>query len=407
MWLDSDIVLHLPTVTEVDNLRQDLSVIEDELEADSTGIGLWLDLDTVKKELERKFTVLERVGSLARFNDELASADASLSNLLNSIDATSSYTDPVDDDPFAIPPPSSTTPLADALLAASAAVTTVRKNAIPLVDDPRVKSHIERVEEAYGEMMTMVEDLERRPPSSSGSAPGLGSAHPALSTPRQQSRSSTRTTSRPTSSASTTSSRPSSIRGYAPSAPPSRPSSAASHQSTLSLRKPTRRSSLAPSPTPTPRRRTSSATPLATPRASLSTPRPTSTIPRGFSFNSTSKKSVREDLSRSMSSIPRSTSRRESLGSSISLSSSTTRRDLAPLLRRDSIASSLSSSTSSRRISQAFATPSRYSKASLEEHRRKSSTFSPPKVKKVYKVNPNRKVDVEVGRIVNELEVCP
>ncbi|ORY63821.1 hypothetical protein BCR35DRAFT_326628 [Leucosporidium creatinivorum] len=405
VWLDSSVVLHLPTVTEVDNLRQDLSVMEDELEAVSTGIGLWADLGSVKEELERKSTVLERVASLARFNDKLSSADASLSNLLNSIDASSADPIPADDDPFAPPPPSNTTPLPDALLAASAAVTAVRKGAISLIDDPRVKAHVERVEEAYGEMMAMVEDLERRPPSSSGSARSLGSLRPALTTPRQQSRTSTRTTSRPTSSASTTSSRRTSTRGDPPSIPPSRPSSTSSRQSTFSLKTPTRRASLATSPTPTPRRRTNSAIPLATPRASLATPRPTSTIPRGFSFGSTSMKLAREDLSRSTSSIPRSASRRESLGSSLSLSTSTGRRDSAPFPRRDSIASSLSSSTSTRRTSQAFNTPSRYSKASLEEQRRKSSTFSPSKVKKAYKANPNRKVDVEVGRIINELEM--
>lgn len=404
IWLDSDVVLHLPTVAEVDNLRQDLSVIEDELEAVSTGTGLWVDLESVKQELERKSTVLKRVAALARFNGKLVDADASLSNLLNSIDANSSDLTPCDDDPFAIPASSSNTPLADALLAASATVTAVRKGAIPLIDDARVKGHVERIEEAYGEMMAMVEDLERPPPSPPGSAPGLESARPFQTTPRRQSRSSTRASSRPPSSASITSSRGSSTstRGGNPSAPPSRPSSIASRQSTVSLQTPTRRTSLAPSPTPTPRRRTSSAIPLATPRASLSIPRPTSTIPRGFSFGSTSKKTARADLSRSTSSIPQSPSRRESLSSSFSFSSS--RRDSTQFPRRDSVSSSLSSSTSSRRVSQAFNTSGRYSRASVEP-RRQSSTFSPPKVKKAYKANPNRKVDIEVARIVNELEV--
>jgi hypothetical protein len=405
-WLDIQAVLQLPTVEQAEQLERQLSAMDaqiDEFEGGSTGAALWLELTPVKAELDRKVQALKGIASLAQFRDKVDVADVALSNLLNSIDASTLVAPelPPDDDSTASSSsngPQAPTPLADALLAASDAVTAVRKDAIPLVDDTRVKNNVERIEEAYGEMMGMVDDLKPRSHSSaSSSSHSPKSTRPTTSRP--SSRASSRTASRPLSSQSSTSSRRLFIREETPSVQSSRPSSSRGReprQPFSSMQTPAPRQVLVDSPTP--RRRTSCSIPTTTPR-------PTSTIPRGFSFGSTSK-GIRTDLSRSTSSIPPASSHKNSLGtSSASVAARVGRRESAPFSRRDSTAS-LASSTSSLRSSYGVNTATRYSRASMEKTRRASSTWvTPPKQKKFYKANPNRKVDVEVGRIVNQLDV--
>lgn len=433
-WLDSQAVLSLPTPEDTIELRRQLDAVQGQLnEVESSPAAVWVDLESIQKELERKESGLSRLDALANFERKVVAADLALSNLLNSIDASGTLElPPEDEDDLFSPSRNETapaTPLADALVSASEAVTAVRMDAIPLIDDARVKTSIERIEEAYSEMMGMVDDLNPRSTSSSSSAQSSQSTRLPHSTLRigshTSSRAASRTSSRASSTQSTASARRSSIRAGDASIPalPRTTSSlsTASSQSTASsrstasrksyssLQTPTRARPLVDSPTP--RRRVLSNIPVATPRASIAT------IPRGFSFSSTARANRQSlDLSRSTSSIPRPSSQRPSLAglglsSSIGPGASSTRRQSSlGFSRRDSLISNASSTTSTRKSSFGPATPSRYSRASMDQARRETLYRTPPKAtksKKPYKANPNRKVDVEVGRIVNQLDVSP
>ena len=150
----------------------------------------------------------------------------------------------------------------------------------------------------------------------------------------------------------------------------------------------------------TPRKPSSSLIPTPTPRSRVSST--AATVPRAFTFGSASRTA---SLSRSVSGHERDSS----IGSirkdgAYRDSTQSSRRESSNSSRRDSLASSTSSLSRSTRMSS----PTLSRRLSTSESRRRSGLpvySSPPRVKTPYKSNPKRKVDVEVGNIVNNFPV--
>ncbi|GAA5927654.1 hypothetical protein JCM1841_006073 [Sporobolomyces salmonicolor] len=420
-WLDSEKFVQLPPKVEADAFQKQVEDIKrqlDELEANPSDGLVWTDLTPLKTVLQTKEEEARRVAALAHFAVKVDAADVALSNLLDSIDAATP----------GLPSPSPTDgespplPLSEAIVQASDAVTTVRVEAIQLVDDRRVEQAIDRIEGSWAEMMAMVDDVRPR----AGSA--ASSASSSRRSSRTPSRTSSRTPSRQPSSRpmSRTSCSSSVVSHHLPSSRqslPSRPSSAASStrssrsasiraaprpDSTWSLLDTPRKaiSGIETPPTATPRRRVNSALPVATPRRNLfprPRPPPTPTTARPFSFTSTSKR----DLAKSTSAIPRRSPAPTRHDSSASLAASVT--SSAAMRRFPSASStvssrrdSLASSVSSRRSS--YESSSRYDVTSPHRSPRLSSNRStPPRPKQLYRPNMDNKLDREVGNIINAL----
>ncbi|BGP49079.1 hypothetical protein JCM10450v2_004958 [Rhodotorula kratochvilovae] len=423
-WLDSSAVMQLPTVADADEVDRLVAHCRKELDSHAQLPHeqlLWTDLDALQAEQERKEAAAARVSSLALFAERVIVADTALSDLLIAIDTATPGVPAPSPEPGGAPALS----LSDALVAASEAVTAVRVDAIPLVDDARVERAIGRIEESWSEMLALVEDVRPRAGSAASSA--------SSSSLRRSTRSSSRlgptpyTPSRPTSQASSlrssvrddTSSRTTSRASTSMSTRSPRPPSVASstrresNGGFLIPQTPRARKSTEPDPhaTPTSRRRGKSALPVATtPRRAFSPAlKPTPTAAHPFSFDTPN----RRDLSRSTSSIPRrstasSSSRRDSSTSIASTADSL----FSPKMQRTP---SASSSRSVRRESAAWAQqPARRtslasSRASLASTRspRVSSASTPPSRRggkaQPYRPNMQNKLDREVGSIINAL----
>ncbi|GAA5852857.1 hypothetical protein JCM8547_004711 [Rhodosporidiobolus lusitaniae] len=424
-WLDPA-VLQLPSSADAVEVEQQVSLCRqafDALEALSSDVLVWTDVDGLKADVVKKEEASTRVTSLADFGGKVEAADQALSNLLDSIDASTPGI-PLPDDASAI------VPLPEAISAASNAVTVVRHAAIPLVDDARVKRGIQRIEETWSEMMSMVE-----PPRASSSAStastasrrnGLNHRISDSTSSRASSRTSTRTpsvrvSSRPQSQASSIrpstrpSSRPSltSSSTRVPRPAPARPDPSAS--TFLVSSTPRKAAKDDPFTTPIPRRRVQSGLPRPSSIKRTVSPLPplqkaTPTVMRPFSFNTPKK----ADLARSTSSIPRRTpstaSRRDSIASvASSLFSpaseamrrvSSTESRTSTSSRRESLASSVSSSTTGDRRS-GYGTLPRSPRPSLSS----SVRSTPPKKPQQYHANAKNQLDRAVGKIVNSLNV--
>ncbi|GAA5844691.1 hypothetical protein JCM9279_002883 [Rhodotorula babjevae] len=156
-WLDAETVLQLPSAADAAELERLVAGCRTGLD----GIArlpheqlLWTDLDALKAEQQSKETAAARVRALAGFAEQVVSADAALSDLLIAVDAATPSATAPSPEPGSAPALS----LADALVAASEAVTAVRVGAIPVVDDARVARAIERIEEGWAELLGLVED---------------------------------------------------------------------------------------------------------------------------------------------------------------------------------------------------------------------------------------------------------
>ncbi|GAA6034607.1 hypothetical protein JCM8097_005420 [Rhodosporidiobolus ruineniae] len=430
-WLDSSTVLQLPTVADAEEVQRQVGAcLEklDDLEAASSDALVWTDVDGLRNEVKKKDEAAKRVFALARFGERVDTADQALSNLLDSIDAATPN----------LPPPSPTPgsapllPLPQALSVASDAVTAVRLAAIPLVDDARVERTIQRIEETWSEMLSMAEPPRAGSSASTASSTSQRSLRPRISdatSSRASSRTSIRTPSgldrsRPSSQASSlrsstrpTSRPPSSASTTRSTRPPSSRTASVTSQSSVFLAPQTPRKAVKEEDefaTPTPRRRVKSGLPRlsSVSRANSPLPKSTPTIAQPFSF-STPKK---VDLAKSTSSIPRRSatsslsSRRDSIASLATsifspppmqrISSTSTTASS----RRDSLSSSVSSSFGGpRRSSSTYAASvlSRSPRPSLSS----STRSTPPKRTQPYRPNNKNKLDREVGKIVNQLNI--
>lgn len=376
-WLDDRTFLQLPTKDDVEKLKRQLSLVGAQLE-DLESDNQQLEFGTVKVELERKINTLVFLEELAMFGETIASADVALSDLLTSIDASTPGLE--------FPPSSSRSPtpevrvfsVGDALLSASNAVSRVRIQAIPLLDDSRVNFHIGRIEEALAEMSGMVDDLKPRSKSQSSSRSSSVASSSSHSSRRPYSLTLQKATSRENSRRPSHSSMDSRV------APPSHTPE---------------RHNFRPPPPPSP----SHSTPRARVRSAV-------TLPRSFNFSTATKNSLSKSTSTLLPPLAKPPARRASplLGKQRvesretesffnSLGRSTLGRSTR---RRDSLASSTSSTISPS--SSALPSPAlnrRYS--SVDGSPRAQSFYSrrltPPRQKTVYKPNVKRKVDVEVG----------
>ncbi|BGP17048.1 hypothetical protein JCM10213v2_005057 [Rhodosporidiobolus nylandii] len=428
-WLDSTAVLQLPRTDDANEVLREVAACRvrlDELDQDEGDALLWADVDGLRSDIAKKEKQAKRMMALADFGEKVDVADGALSNLLDAVDAA----DPSFPPSSPLPDSAPALPLPDAISAASATVTSLRLAAIPLVDDARVERAIQRVEETWSEMLSMVEppragsaassasttsrrslrqrvsDISSRASSRSSSRASTHTSFQHVpSRPSSQSssfRSSTRPTSRPPSSAASSGSRS--------SRPPS--SRTASVRSSVSAvfapetpRRPTKEDDAA---TPTARHQGKSGLPLPSfpsLRSVSPLPKATPTVVRPFSFNTPSKR----DIAGSTSSIPRRTAstltRRDSISSVASalfsppmmqrgLSASSTSS------RRESLASSISSA--GRHGDRRSSYESRYSIASLG---RSTSRSTPPKRTQPYRPNMKSKLDRQVGDIVNSLAI--
>ncbi|GAA6051096.1 hypothetical protein JCM3770_004711 [Rhodotorula araucariae] len=434
-WLDSSAVLQLPTVADAQEVGRIIADCRKQLDALAQLPHerlVWTDVDALQDALLRKEEAVARVASLAHFGERVVAADAALSDLLIAIDAATPSV------PAPSPEPDCTTELSlsDALVTASEAVTTVRVEAIPLVDDARVERAVGRIEESWSEMLALVEDVRPRATSAASSA--------SSSSLRRSTRSSSRLSgapSTPARSASRVSSSRSSMREEASSRATSRASTAASVRSPrpprvtsstprrsndglLVPQTPRARKSLEADPgaTPTSRRRGKSALPVATTprRTTHPAPKPTPTAAHPFSFDAPGQR----DLSRSTSSIPRRSlaSAASSRPDSSSSSASTADSLFSPKVQR---IPSMRSMRSARRESTVSAqqphrqTSLASSRASLApgcsprprststRTPRCSSPSTPPSGREAkaepYRPNMQNTLDREVGSIINAL----
>lgn len=404
-WADEKPFLQLPSAADADHVWRQLSLVHalfDDLISDAAGAGLALDADLapLRAKLQRKTQASERISSFAQFKEKVEVADAALSDLLTSIDAaTPSAPHPLDSRRSSSPGAFDVQalPLADALLRASSAVTVVRKEAIPLLGDSRVEAQIGRVEEAYGEMMAMVEDLNPRSSSSSSSVWSSGSRIPSrLFSSRP---SSSRQSSRPSTSQQTL------FRSSSTTPLPSRPSSATPSSTRISSRSSLSRLPSDPQAVPRKTSKNRSVPTLATPRPRLPS---SATLPQSFVFGSTAKGAFPRSVSGGGEFLEPGTPRRESL----EVPKRSRKESLTPSMRsvrRDSMASS----TSSIRRSMGPSPPvpslggGRRSNPGSAERRTSGVSRQGRPIKTHYKANPKRKVDVEVGRIVNQFPVSP
>ncbi|SCV69746.1 BQ2448_1140 [Microbotryum intermedium] len=389
-WLDSKASQRLPTTDEVAQIKARVSKVEIEFnafESDTTGAGVWTDLEPLRDQLKRKTKSLRQVEKLGHFSDLVAQADKTLSKLLIVIDSATMESADMDDasstSSLASDGDSLATateyPVPEALRVAGEAVTLVRKSAIPFIDDDRVTKNVERIEETYGEMSSMAMDLVPRSPSlpsSSGddmSDAGTdlaGHVVKVLSNPRSVSSSS-----------------------YASSSASESSSRASSRQSNTSTTKtPTRprRLPFTGDPESTPRRRPFLPSIDASPASAKCG------VPPVPSFGSSSKARATH---RSTSYNPPSTT----------MPSSTSRKSTRHASSSDAFGShSMTPFSDARRVTaMSRSTP----RTSLRRPS-KSSARPPPRAlfdqsssKRKYRANPLRQVDVEVGRIVNELNI--
>ncbi|GJN91278.1 hypothetical protein Rhopal_004297-T1 [Rhodotorula paludigena] len=157
-WLNASAVLQLPSLADADeadkstnNSRQEVDAVK-QLSQEELG---WTNLDSLEAEQQCVEVAARRVRSLAELAQKVDTADSALSDLLNAIDATT----PEVPSPSPEPGCRAALPLSEALVAASEAVTAVRVDAIPLIDDARVARAIGRIEESWSEMLSLVEDL--------------------------------------------------------------------------------------------------------------------------------------------------------------------------------------------------------------------------------------------------------
>ncbi|KAK4701836.1 hypothetical protein P7C70_g4387, partial [Phenoliferia sp. Uapishka_3] len=400
-WLDPQLTFQLPTAEDAEEVQLQLSVLSahlEELATNSTGSDLDFRYQPLRSALESKWLESERMAALSDFRDRIAGADTALSDLLTSIDAA---TPGLDMPPASRPStpsgsPSLSLPLNEALLDATRAVTKARKEAVPLIDDPRVETHIARIEQAFSEMTAMVEDLHfstARPASSASSVQSSRSSrHFQHSRPPSRQQAPSRETSFTGSSRLSSSSRLSTASSKAPSS--SRPP--------VSSRLPSPRLDFGMA---TPRKPKASQIPTPTPRSRVSSM--AATVPKAFAFGL-----ARRPLSKSTSGVE---GRRASLGASLIgdspilsnrlRTSTSSRRESSSSSRRDSLASS-TSSTSRRSSMFTSPTPTRGPRSITGSEGRRRLSYphypSPSWAKSHYKANPKRNVDVEVGRIVND-----
>lgn len=413
-WLDSEAIFRLPDMEESNVLRDSLRDLRHDFDVFKTDNGSD-DVHSLEALVTAKEEEVKRISDLASFSQRVETADAALSDLLDSIDATTSA-DLVAQYPSPLP-------LSEAIIQANDAVTATRLEAIPLIDDRRVKQAVERIEESWTEMMLMAEEARPRSGSAASSTSSARSSRTAssgqISTRIPSRQIESRRMSRSTSSTSSTASlhlprtRPSSRSSLTPLSSGSPSLSRSLSRSSSFVSTPTRNAEndnrLA-----TPRRQNGqSGIPFPTPRRNNISPLPplTPTTARPFSF------SARTPNAKAPSSIPRRTpfstprqgggnSRSSSTSENAALSSSSmfpsvSSSSRASTGRRDSLASSVSSRRSS-------AASSSYHRPSLspENLSRIGYRSSPPRHKRPqYRANLSNKLDREVGSIVNALDI--
>ncbi|KAM0753309.1 hypothetical protein T439DRAFT_379009 [Meredithblackwellia eburnea MCA 4105] len=407
LWLDEEMILHLPTRSDSEHIQNELSSVSDQIKAISSDSTI--DTDALRRVVNGKLRSSGRIKQLADFNEHLEAAHAALSDLLSSIDATTPVLDLLSSDSASElgPSPPPTLPLGNALLEATRAVTTARREAITLIDDSRVESQLHRLEETYAEMEAMVDDLNSKSRPSSSASSSQSSAHSSVSSHQIKSLrpASRATASTPGSLSQSSSSRPTSrLAAGTPTTNNRRPSPVFLEDT---LGTPRKYSIGRSSGQPT------SGIPRATPRARVvSMASMSTTIPRAFSFATSTP---RASLSKSTSGIE---SGRKSATLSRSIgkwdnNNGSIRKDVPRSVRSDSVTSS--SSSMSRSSLRVASTPTPREKRSVSSIERRKSNYpvypspptrkSPPRAKVAYKPNLKRKVDVEVGRIVNELPI--
>lgn len=416
-WLDASTVLQLPSIADADEVARLVADCHDDLDKIARLPHeqlLWTDVDALKVEQQGKEAAAARVSALARFGDKVNFADAALSDLLVAVDAATPNLPSISPEPGTAPALS----LSDALVAASEAVTAVRVAAIPVVDDARVARAIERIEEMWAEMLSLVEDVRPRAgsaaSSTSGSSLRLSARSSRLSlaprTPSQQSSqslassTSTRSSSRASSDAALRSPRPSS------GASSSHRESSGSFNAPQTPRAVKARE-VDPSATPTSDRRGKSGLPVATPRRAFSpVTKPTPTAARPFSFDTPN----RRDLSQSTSSIPRrslaASTRRDSSASSASTISSlfSPKPQFRPSTTSSSRSARRESTASTKTTGRASLASSRSSLASsVRAPRLSGASTTPPSGRgdksQPYRPDMRNKLDREVGSIINAL----
>ncbi|GAA5890406.1 hypothetical protein JCM8208_004858 [Rhodotorula glutinis] len=430
-WLDAEAVLQLPSGADADEIERLVA----NCRADFDRVArlpheqlLWTDLDALKAEQQSKETAAARVSVLARFAERVAAADHALSDLLVAVDAATPGVPAPSPEPGLAPALS----LADALVAASEAVTAVRVGAIPVVEDARVARAIERIEESWSELLGLVEDVRPR----AGSAASTSSS--SLSTRGSRPSTVRRTPSRPSSQASSTlnlsvssrsSSRASSsasTRSPRPSGAPSMRPEVASSFAAPQTPRARRRDDLETSSTPTSSRRGQSAVPVATPRRAPSTAqRPTSTAAHPFSFDTPTRgtpsqststpaavprrnlaASTRRQSSTMSTSTRRSSSTSTSSASTSSLFSPQTSHTPSSSSARSTLRQPTASTASTRTFGRASLVSSRSSvgrtrpqpgTASTSPSSRRGDEAQP------YSANMHNKLDREIGSIINAL----
>ncbi|GAA6006481.1 uncharacterized protein JCM10292_003789 [Rhodotorula paludigena] len=405
-WLDASAVLQLPSLEDADeadkstkNSRQEVDAVN-QLSQEELG---WTDLDSLEAEQRRVEVAARRVRSLAELAQKVDTADSALSDLLNAIDATTPEVPSSSPEPGCRP----AHPLSEALVAASEAVTAVRVDAIPLIDDARVARAIGRIQESWSEMLSLVEDVRPRPDSAASTASSASSLRtPARSSSRlavsrfTPSRPSSQATSRSsvTDSASVRSSRPSSASTT------SRRESAAA--ATVPRTPRASRTAQLDASTTTPRRLSKSGLPAATPRRAFSPlPNATPTVAHPFSFDAPGKR----DLSKSTTAIPRrsigATPRRGSLAASTA-SPAAHRMQHTPsaVSRRTTLGVPATETPSSLRRSsktpRSSLTPFQHISPHLSSSTRRAT---PPRKTQKYLPDMRNKLDREVGLIINAL----
>ena len=429
-WLDAETVLQLPSAADAAELERLVAGCRADLDGTARLPHeqlLWTDLDALEAEQQSKESAAARVRALARFAERVVSADAALSDLLVAID------DAMPGMPVPSLEPSSALALslADALVAASGAVTAVRVGAIPVVDDARVARAIERIEESWTEMLGLVEDVR---PRSVSAASTSSSSSLRLSTTGSRPPAASRTPSRPSSQASSQASTLSSSvssRFSSRAASSASGHSARSSGSAFSTRHDLDRSMVAPqtprarrtnhsasSATPTSSRRRPSGLPVATPRRPPSTAqKPTSTAAHPFSFDTPTRRTPPQSMStpsngpdrnltastrRASSTLTASNRRASSTSTSSASTSSLFSPQRSPLPSSSSTRSTLRQSTASTRTPSSRSGP-----VSTRTPRPSTASTTPPSRRtgrvQPYSANMQNKLDREVGSIINAL----
>lgn len=382
VWLNATAARRLPDTGTVSALQQKLDDASRELQSAMSSTSGSRLVVKLASELSRKQASLTNIAQLAAFQDKVRQADDALSSLLDTIDQNPESQGSTGDTSYATSKRSSErSALATSLLSAADKITTVRKAAVKVLHDKRVTSAVKRLEDSYAELLALADDVDRRvpsPPSSSASYEKSRYSKPGVDSSRVHGLKATFTNA---SSSELSAPRVARSSSASISGSTVRPSNSTASKS---------RSSLRPE-TDTPRRRVISEGPVSMKRGA--------TVPRSFNFATATEDLKSRSGQKQMLPPPLPMSRSTSAGSEAStrLASDLGRSlDSSSTVARG-FSSNLPAPTPRRRSSNSARTKG-------EEHR----MFTPDDDDQhpgTYEADPSRRVDVQIGKIVNELDL--